>query len=167
MGKLSNNFMPNMWALAGSKDNSVYAPRRSIFQSARSAHFASGWDRYSRFQRDVIISIISVMVGCSIGPQMASTIVAASLLLKVLSHIRWNRTTVTSGHPRFWRPAAAPAALRRARMMTGWNWICFLPGQNTPNEGLEPSTIRLRAWRSTDWASPAESAVYWLANILY
>ena len=29
------------------------------------------------------------------------------------------------------------------------------PQQNSPNEGLEPSTIRLRAWRSTDWASPA------------
>ena len=27
--------------------------------------------------------------------------------------------------------------------------------KRTPNEGLEPSTIRLRAWRSTDWASPA------------
>ena len=58
---------------------------------------------------------------------------------------------MTFGHPRFWRPAAAPAALERAlrRLTTS--------EQKTPNEGLEPSTIRLRAWRSTDWASPAVS----------
>ena len=34
-------------------------------------------------------------------------------------------------------------------------WGRLRADKKTPNEGLEPSTIRLRAWRSTDWASPA------------
>ena len=38
---------------------------------------------------------------------------------------------------------------------------------NTPTEGLEPSTIRLRAWRSTDWARPAWWIILEIINNIY
>ena len=55
MSRSSDRFIPNKCASRRSNNNSVYAPRRSIFRMIISSHFARGSFPHSPLQNDIIL----------------------------------------------------------------------------------------------------------------